>query len=82
MEDLFTERLDHLMRSAAFEHVRSLSQVRDQLTADDLAAGFVFNGERIPLINPRRGIFKPRQMQYLLSIKTVFPKPGRLVMCW
>jgi putative restriction endonuclease len=36
----------------------------------------VFQGERIPLINPQRGIFKPQQMQFLLSIKTVFPKPG------
>jgi putative restriction endonuclease len=33
-------------------------------------------GERIPLINPQRGIFKPQQMRYLLSIKTVFPRPG------
>src|SRR5713101_6748015 len=24
------------------------------------------------LINPRRGIFKPRQMEHLLSIKTVY----------
>jgi putative restriction endonuclease len=36
----------------------------------------VFGGERIPLINPQRGIFKPRQMRYLLSIKTVYPRPG------
>jgi hypothetical protein len=36
----------------------------------------VFDGERIPLINPQRGIFKPQQMQFLLSIKSVFPKPG------
>jgi putative restriction endonuclease len=36
----------------------------------------MFNGERIPLINQRRGIFKPQQMRFLLSIKTVFPKPG------
>jgi hypothetical protein len=34
--------------------------------------------QRIPLINPQRGIFKPRQMSHLLSIKTVFPK-GRSV---
>ena len=31
--------------------------------------GVIFKGERIPLINPQRGIFKPQQ-------KTVFPKPG------
>jgi len=31
------------------------------------------------LINPQRGIFKPKQMRHLLSIKTVFPKPGAKV---
>ena len=36
----------------------------------------MFRGERIPLVNPQRGIFKPLQMRFLLSIKTVFPKPG------
>ncbi len=64
------------MRLAAFEHVRRLSEVYDHLTANELRPGFVFNDERIPLVNPQRGIFKPRQMRYLLSIKTVFPKPG------
>jgi putative restriction endonuclease len=44
-----------------------------------LKPGFVFNGDRIPLINPQRGIFKPQQMRFLLSIKTVFPKPGAKV---
>jgi putative restriction endonuclease len=46
------------------------------LSSDDLAAGFQFQGERIPLINPQRGIFKPRQMAGLLSIRTVFPRQG------
>jgi putative restriction endonuclease len=41
-----------------------------------LAGGFEFDGHRIPLINPQRGIFKPRQMEHLLSIKTVFPRKG------
>jgi putative restriction endonuclease len=41
-----------------------------------LRPGFGFRGDRIPLVNPRRGIFKPQQMRFLLSIKTVFPKPG------
>ena len=44
--------------------------------SDDLAGGFEFGGERIPLINPQRGIFKPRQMASLLSIRTVFPRSG------
>jgi putative restriction endonuclease len=67
---------DMLIRLAAFEHVRKLREVHDHLTAKELKPGFVFDGERIPLINPQRGIFKPQQMQFLLSIKTVFPKPG------
>ncbi|MHB1100208.1 MAG: hypothetical protein ACYCZR_11700 [Burkholderiales bacterium] len=70
---------DHLMRLAAFEHVKRLSDTHDRLTSNELKPGFVFRGNRIPLVNPQRGIFKPRQMQHLLSIKTVFPKPGAKV---
>jgi putative restriction endonuclease len=67
---------DTLMRMAAFEHVRRLGEVHDHLTANELKPGFIFEGERIPLVNPQRGIFKPQQMRFLLSIKTVFPKSG------
>lgn len=67
------------MRMAAFEHVRQLSEQHSHLDASHLSPGFMFDGERIPLINPQRGIFKPRQMQFLLSIKTVFPRPGARV---
>ncbi len=70
---------DALMRTAAFDRVRRLSEICGHLTAADLKPGFIFNGERFPLINPQRGIFKPRQMQFLLSIKTVFPRPGAKV---
>ena len=70
---------DTQMRMSAFEHVRRLSELRDYLTATDLKPGFLFEGTRIPLINPQRGIFKPQQMRYLLSIKTVFPRPGARV---
>ena len=65
------DELDTQMRVAAFEHVRRLNEVHDHLTANELKPGFVFNGDRIPLINPQRGIFKPQQMRFLLSIKTV-----------
>lgn len=67
---------DRAIRQAAFAHVQRLMATRDQLTAEDLKAGFLFEGNHIPLINPQRGIFKPRQLQYLLSIRTVFPKAG------
>ena len=70
---------DTLVRSAAFEPVRGLTEVYDHLTAIEFKSGFIFKDERIPLINPRRGIFKPRQMRFLLSIKTVFPRPGAKV---
>jgi hypothetical protein len=46
---------DTLMRTAAFEHVRRLSEIHDHLTAAELKPGFMFQGERIPLINPQRG---------------------------
>lgn len=71
--------LDKRMREAAFEHVRLLNATHDHLTSDELAKGFMFEGVRIPLVNPQRGIFKPRQMRYLLSIRTVFPRPGAKV---
>lgn len=67
---------DTIIRAAAFEHIRSLNERHDHLTAAELKPGFAFMGERLPLMNPQRGIFKPQQMRFLLSIKTVFPKPG------
>jgi putative restriction endonuclease len=70
---------DAAMRMAAFEHVRTLSQIHGHISAKHLEEGFQFQGARVPLINPRRGIFKPKQMRYLLSIKTVFPVEGRRV---
>jgi putative restriction endonuclease len=53
-----------------------LSSEARVLDAADLATGFEFNGYRIPFTNPQRGIFKPRQMEHLLSIRTVFPRRG------
>ena len=70
---------DTRMRLRAFEHVRRLTEAHGQLTAGLLGAGFDFDGTRIPLINPQRGIFKPRQMRFLLSIKTVMPRRGARV---
>ena len=67
---------DTRMRLQAFEHVQRLTEIHGQLTAKLLSAGFDFDGTRIPLINPQRGIFKPRQMRFLLSIKTVVPRRG------
>ena len=57
---------DTMMRMAAFEHVRALGELHDHLNATELKPGFVFHGERIPLVNPQRHIFKPQQMKFLL----------------
>src|SRR5882757_662904 len=71
---------DAQLRQAAFSHVNRLATLRSgALDSADLTGGFEFGGERIPLINPQRGIFKPRQMSHLLSIKTVFPRQGARV---
>ena len=68
---------DAQLRQAAFDHVNRLRSWRGGvLDSGDLGGGFQFAGERIPLINPQRGIFKPRQMASLLSIRTVFPRRG------
>ena len=70
---------DNLLRRAAFRRVQFLQQNTGYLTASDLKPGFEFDGERIPLVNPQRGIFKPKRMRFLLSVKTVYPRPGRKV---
>jgi putative restriction endonuclease len=69
---------DFAMRMAAAEHVRRIA-ISDVLSSEQLAGGFVFGGERVPLVNPQRGIFKPRSMEHLLSIRTVFPRGGARV---
>ena len=68
---------DALMRNAAFERVRRLSETYAHLTRRELNQGFQFKEQRIPLVNPQRGIFKPRQMKHLLSITTVIPAKGK-----
>jgi putative restriction endonuclease len=70
--------LDLQIRLAAVDHLRRTS-AGGVLSSDDLRAGFHFHGERIPVVNPQRGIFKPASMEKLLSVRTVFPRSGRKV---
>jgi putative restriction endonuclease len=72
------DALDAAMRQAAVAHLELLGAGRP-MTSEDLAGGFIFRGERVPLVNPQRGIFKPRSMRYLLSIRTVYPRSGARV---
>jgi putative restriction endonuclease len=71
---------DVQLRQAAFNHVNRLAARKGGiLDSTDLSDGFQFQGQRIPLVNPQRGIFEPRQMAGLLSIRTVFPRQGQRV---
>ena len=73
---MVSELEDARIRSKAFDHVNDLQRSYDHLTRRELQPGFTFEGERIPLVNRQRGIFKPQRMRYLLSITTVVPRPG------
>lgn len=69
---------DLAMRLAAVEQLRRRS-VAGIVSSEDLAAGFHYEGERVPLLNPQRGIFKPRALRFVLSVRTVFPVSGRKI---
>ncbi len=65
------------MRLAAFEQVRRISEVHGHLTgATEFEQGLTFEDRCIPIVNRQRDIFKPKEMRFLLSIRTIFPKPG------
>lgn len=73
---MIDEAQDTLIRAAAFKKVQDLQQNHLFLTPDEIRPGFDFNGQRVPLVNPQRGIFKPQRMKFLLSVKTVIPRSG------
>jgi putative restriction endonuclease len=69
---------DARARMMIAEHLKRISS-GGTLSSSDLLAGVQVDGERIPVVNPQRGIFKPKQLRYLLSIRTVYPKTGARV---
>jgi putative restriction endonuclease len=69
---------DAALRLEIFKYLRQLGGEGGLVTAAQIGAGYTrANGEHVALITRPRGIFKPRQMSSLLSIKTVVPRPGR-----
>jgi len=61
---------DMLVRVAAFKWLGEQVQIQGEvLTRELLRQGFEFQGTRVPLISPQ-GIFKPRIMDFPLSITT------------
>ncbi|WP_300974485.1 HNH endonuclease [Sphingomonas sp. LHG3406-1] len=75
---VMTTAEDARVRMLIAAHVRRLS-TSGSLSSSDLLAGAKVDGQRIPIVNPQRGIFKPKQLRYLLSIRTVYPKIGARV---
>jgi putative restriction endonuclease len=63
------------IRRAAFAWLGEQVEIYGQvLSREQLATGFPYKGEHIPLVSPQ-GIFKPRQMELPLSITTVADGP-------
>lgn len=71
--------LDSRMRLAAFERIRHLEAIHDHIPWAKIDKGFSFEGSKISLASRPRGIFKPKEMEFLLSIRTVIPRTGRSV---
>jgi putative restriction endonuclease len=67
---------DHTLRLAAYRRVQQLIDTSLTWPRSAMLAGITSDGERMPLCSAQRGIFKPRQMQQLLSITTVVPRSG------
>lgn len=53
-----------------------LNDGSDVVSYEDLAA-FTFEGRRIPLMDPQRGIRKPAGLEAALSIRTSYTRPGQ-----
>lgn len=71
---------DWQIRLAAFDYLSRLRETSGGVVQlPDLEKGFPFEGARIPLINPRRGIWRPRQLGDgpALSITTTPRRPGK-----
>ena len=70
---------DLALRMALFEHVQRIADLNGGVVSSvQLAAGFQFGGDRIPIYNQQRGIFRPRQLRDLgaaLTIQTSYRGP-------
>ena len=63
---------DLMLRMRVIARIQQLA-ANGSLSSQDLRAGVEIEGVRISIGNPQRGIFKPKQLEHLLSIRTVYP---------
>ncbi len=77
-EDLHAADRDDAIRAAAFACVEAMVvKLGTTVPWSVIDRGFSFAGEKICLASQAEGIFKPRQMSSVLSIKTTIPRAGR-----
>ena len=66
------------MRLTTAGTLARLSQIyRDAVPWSEIVKGFPYPGGHIMFASQALGIFKPRRMDRVLSIKTVMPREGR-----
>jgi putative restriction endonuclease len=71
---------DAMIRLAAFDRLRQLSTIHGgPLSWSAILEGFTFQGRHFHFASRAEGIFKPKEMSGVLSLKTVVPKPTRRV---
>jgi putative restriction endonuclease len=69
---------DSMVRLRAFEFVRQLGVIHeDSIPKRELEQGFDYQGDKVHIIGPQVGIFKPRQCRVPLSILTAPEVPGK-----
>ena len=71
--------LDYELRLALFDYIGRLAESGGgHVTAAELNAGLIFRGERVPIWNQQKGIFRPailREFGAALTIQTAFDGP-------
>ena len=69
---------DWAIRETAFQAVEKLAiECNGRIPWSRISEGFTFNGDTICFATKARGIFKPRQMNSALSVKSPVPRKGR-----
>lgn len=67
----FDAEFDDLVRTSAFAHLRVVQLTTGGPVRREHVSEFQFDGERMALMDPQRGIRKPRQLDAALSFRTV-----------
>lgn len=67
---------DARLRASAEEWLNRRAAAGEDLVTSAELSGFQFEGQRQPLVAAQQGIWKPRQLDAALSIRTTFTRPG------